>query len=119
MDFKGNDIYLRKGDNSSLVVYLVDDNGNQITFQNGDIVYLTVKRDLLSQNKIIQKVITEFTKGEALINFVPKDTKNLETRSYYYDIQYTKADGFTKTIIPPNASDKTPRFHITPEVTHE
>ena len=72
-----------------------------------------MKRSVYEDEKLLQKVITEFPSGEALIEIAPEDTKKLDYATYSYDVQLTAKDGTVTTIIPP--SD----FKVLPEVTYE
>ena len=67
---------------------------------------------MLNQTKIIERIITEFDDGEALI-INPQDINDLRFASYVYDIQLTRENGMVKTIIPPS------QFIITGEVTYD
>ena len=102
-----------RGDSESLTIKLVDQDGDQFDFENGDTVYFTVKESLGDSQTTIQKVIIGFIDGEAVIILNPSDTSNLFFRTYVYDIQWTRADGQVKTIVP--ASD----FTILAEVTYD
>ncbi len=88
-------------------------NGEEVAFSQGDKIYFTLKDNVDTEEILVQKIITEFTDGRAVISLEPNDTKNLAFKRYVYDIQYTKADGFTRTLILP--SD----FTIKPEVTYD
>lgn len=67
---------------------------------NGDILTFTVAREKESQNPLIQKRITEFDEGLAVIFLDTEDT-NLDKGSYYYDIQLNTHDGLVDTIVGP------------------
>ena len=113
MKIQGYDISMIRGDTESIKVSCKDNKGNDIPFEDGDILYFTVKSSVHTDEKEIQKVITEFLDGIAYINISPDSTKSLQFRDYYYDIQLTKLDGTVKTIIPPSI------FAIKGEVTYE
>ena len=102
-----------RGDSEAIKVSCRNESGVDIPLVEGDIVYFTVKRSTNTEEKILQKIVTEFTEGVALITIFPEDTKELKTGIYYYDIQLTRADGTVKTIIPPS------KFTIKREVTYE
>ena len=106
-----------RGDSDSLKIQLREKNDAGAWINKplgaGDTVYFTVKKSYLDEKKLIQKVITEFVDGKAIIQFVPNDTKGIAFGTYVYDIQITFADGTVKTIVPPS------RFEIMPEVTCE
>ena len=102
-----------RGDSEAIKVSCRDENGVDFHFAEGDTVYFTVKRNTNTEEKILQKIVTEFTDGVALITIFPEDTKELKTGIYYYDIQLNRENGQVKTIIPPS------KFTINAEVTYE
>ena len=113
MEIQGYNILMIRGDTETIKVLCQDIQGNAVPFNIGDILYFTMKKDINVENKILQKIITEFVDGVAYINISPNDTKAIVVGSYYYDIQLTKVDGTVKTIIPPSM------FSIRGEVTYE
>jgi len=113
MKVKGKDITMIRGDSEVMTVSCVDTDGVAIPLVTGDIIYFTVKQSTGTLTKELQKVITEFTDGKAIIEIIPSDTKLLNFRQYVYDIQLTKANGTVTTIIPSS------KFTIEPEVTYE
>ncbi len=113
MKIQGTNISMIRGDSEAIKVSCRDESGADIPLVEGDIVYFTVKRSTNTEEKILQKIVTEFTEGVALITIFPKDTRELKTGMYYYDIQLTRADGTVKTIIPPS------KFTVEGEVTYE
>lgn len=113
MKIQGTNISMIRGDTEAIKVSCRDESGTDIPLVEGDIVYFTVKRSTNTEEKTLQKIITEFTDGVALITIFPEDTKELKTGIYYYDIQLNRANGQVKTIIPPS------KFTINAEVTYE
>jgi hypothetical protein len=113
MKVNGTDLAMIRGDSEAIKVSCRNESGVDFPFTEGDIVYFTVKRSTNTEEKILQKIVTEFTDGVALITIFPKDTRELKTGIYYYDIQLNRANGQVKTIIPPS------RFTINAEVTYE
>ena len=113
MKIQGYNISMIRGDTETIKVSCKNDKGESIPFEDGDILYFTVKQSVNTEQKEIQKVITEFPEGIAYINITPDDTKSMGFKKYYYDIQLTRADGTVKTIIPPSI------FAIKGEVTYE
>lgn len=90
-------IELTKGDSKSITVILKS-NGVKVPLVNGDIIYFSAKQKPSELTYDIQKTITSFTNGEAIINLLPTDT-NIDTGSYLYDIQLSKASGEVYTIL--------------------
>ena len=102
-----------RGDSEAIKVSCRNENGEDVLLTEGDTIYFTVKKSTRTEEKTLQKVITEFTDGVALITIFPEDTRELKTGIYYYDIQLNRANGQVKTIIPPST------FTINAEVTYE
>ena len=113
MKIQGTDISMIRGDSEAIKVSCRNESGVDVPFAEGDIVYFTVKKSPYTEEKILQKIVTEFTDGVALITIFPEDTRELKPGAYYYDIQLNRANGQVKTIIPPS------RFNINAEVTYE
>ena len=113
MKIKGTNISMTRGDSEAIKVTVKDTLGNIVPLVTGDTIYFTVRENLLSPTKIIEKIITEFVDGQALITIHPQDTNDLRFLSYVYDIQLTKENGAVKTIIPPS------HLTITGEVTYD
>ena len=104
---------MTRGDSEGIKVTVKDTLGNVVPLVTGDTIYFTVRENMLNQTKIIERIITEFDDGEALITINPQDTNDLRFASYVYDIQLTRENGMVKTIIPPS------QFIITGEVTYD
>lgn len=113
MKIQDTNISMIRGDSEAIKVSCRDESGTDIPLVEGDIVYFTVKRSTNTEEKTLQKIVTEFTEGAALITIFPKDTRELKTGNYYYDIQLNRANGQVKTIIPPS------KFTLNAEVTYD
>ena len=113
MEIQGYNISMIRGDTETIKISCKDAQGVDVPLEDGDTLYFTVKKSTNTEEKILQKIVTEFTDGIALITIFPKDTRELKIGSYYYDIQLNRANGQVKTIIPPS------RFIINAEVTYE
>lgn len=112
MNVTGTEISMIRGNSESITLAL-EENGTSIPFESDDTVYFTIKKRLEDTENALQKVITVFDEGSAVIEITPEDTKSLELGEYIYDIQLTRADGKITTIIPPSL------FLIEGEVTRE
>lgn len=111
MQIKRQTLSMTRGDNASFdIVMRLGDTIKD--FEEGDTVYFTVKKDLDSE-KELQKVITTFDEGKAVVEVLPKDTKEMVFGKYTYDIQLTDKHGVVTTIIKPNV------FILEGEVTDE
>lgn len=109
MELYGEDlknISMTRGDSESLTV-----KGLSLVF--GDVIQMTVRTNMNSARKELEKKITEFVNGEAIINITPEDTKSMRFSTYVYDIQLTRANGTVTTIITPH------EFKVEGEVTYD
>lgn len=113
MEIQGYNISMIRGDTETIKISCKDAQGVDIPFEDGDVLYFTVKSFVRTEEKEMQKVITEFSEGIAYINISPDDTKSMSFRSYVYDIQLNRANGTVKTIVPKS------EFTIKGEVTYE
>ena len=98
-------ITMTRGDSESITVRC------SVPFDTGDTVYFTVREDAESEISL-QKIITDFPGGEAVIGIDPQDTEPLDFGTYVYDIQVTRADGTVTTLIVPS------KFKLNEEVTY-
>jgi hypothetical protein len=98
-------IAMTRGDSESITISC------SIPFTTGDAVYLTV-RDSVEGSIQLQKIITEFESGKAIIRFAPGDTSGLDFGDYVYDIQLVRFGGIVTTPIDVS------RFRLKEEVTY-
>jgi GH15 family glucan-1,4-alpha-glucosidase len=113
MIVKGNSMSMTRGDSESFTVSYTDALGVNIPLVVGDTIYFTVKENITTLVKILQKIITEFDSGTAVVEIDHIDTEAILYGNYYYDVQLTTAAGKVKTIIIPS------KFSITGEITYE
>lgn len=103
----GDNISLTRGDSLIVNVQIVKNN-EPYTPEEGDTIRFALNKDKTGKDEpIIYKNIDPSTL-QLIIN--PEDTKDLEYKTYYYDIQLTTVDGFVDTFIGPA------KFRITEEV---
>ena len=113
MKVNGTDLAMIRGDSESITLSLKD-GAAVIPFVTGDTVYFTVKGSPIVDEIALQKIVTEFNEdGNCIIEIAPNDTKDLEFRSYVYDIQLNRLDGTVTTIVPCS------KFAILQEVTYD
>lgn len=93
-----NNIKMTRGDSETITVSC-----KAIPFAQDDQITFTVRKTAVSKDKLIEKVITEFEDGKALIEIASEDTADLKFGSYLYDIQLKRADGTITTLIGPAA----------------
>ena len=109
---EGTNLSMTRGDSESITVVFKRD-GVAVPLVAGDTVYFTIKNKYTDIEKVLQKIVTEFVGGIAEIIIDPVDTKQLEFKTFTYDVQVTFANGSVKTII------KASSFKVTKEVTYE
>jgi len=109
----GSNISMIRGDSETITVSLIGSSNVVVPFVTGDTVYLTIKINDCTATKLLQKVITDFPEGKAVIEIKPEDTKSLTFGDYVYDIQLTTALGVVTTIVTPS------KFSIKGEITYE
>lgn len=112
MEINGTNLSMTRGDSKTITVSCKDQNGNKIILDTGDTVYFTVKRNPMVSEILIQKIITIFNEGDAIIEIEPEDTENLSFGGYQYDIQWVSSAGRVTTIVKPS------NFLIEPEITN-
>lgn len=114
MQISGRNMSMTRGDSETLTVLCRNSDGSPHPFEVGDTVYFTVKWSPNADEKLMQKVVTDFgEKGEAVIEIAPEDTKALNFGTYKYDVQLTFASGRVTTIIPPSS------FRVMEEITDD
>ena len=113
MKIQGTNISMIRGDSQSIIVSVKDKDDNKVPLITGDMIYLTVKDSVNTEEKVLQKVVTQFEDGNATIEITPDDTNDIPFKTYVYDIQLNRVDGTVNTIIPPS------NFTIGGEVTYE
>lgn len=67
---------------------------------SGDEVIMSIDKERENKNPLIQKRVTEFTDGKAVITLTAEDT-DVNPGDYYYDIQVNTADGRVDTVVGP------------------
>ena len=103
--YKRINITMTRGDSESIRVTCSE------PFAGGDAVTFTM-REAVDSPIVLQKTVTAFDDGAALIVFEPEDTSPLAFGEYVYDIQATRADGTVTTMVDPS------RFTLGEEVTY-
>ena len=102
-------IKLTRGDTARMSVNIVNDvTGEEYSMQEGDVLTMTVKVNILDEVPVIQKTL----EGTNVFHIKPEDTASLDFGSYKYDVQLTTSDGDVYTIIVPSV------FKILEEVTY-
>ncbi len=105
MIINGTKMSMVRGDSESITVRCSQG------FANGDQIIFTMREDVDSPIAL-QKTVTEFPGGEAVIAIDHEDTAPLDFGDYVYDVQWTRADGTVTTIVEKS------RFTLREEVTY-
>ena len=105
MIITGTKMSMVRGDSESITVRC------SAGFSAGDKITFTVREDVESPIAL-QKEVTEFPTGDAVISIDPSDTSGLDFGDYVYDIQWTTAGGAVTTIVEKS------RFTLREEVTY-
>lgn len=101
---ENNVIQIIRGDTGRFNIEVLDAAGAPYPLSAKDRLVFTVKKNIKSQEILIQKEGTPIT-------LEPEDTSNLDFGKYIYDVQLTLEDGTVDTIIAPST------FNILSEVT--
>jgi len=102
MKVRGTNISMIKGDSETITVSCSTGLDEPLLLVDGDIIYFTMKENVKTKEKVLQKVITVFNDGKAIIELNPTDTKFLRSKTYVYDIQLTRASGTITTLVTPS-----------------
>lgn len=111
-------IEMTRGDTLHIAFKMVDTNGNDFIFEDGDIVTFSV-RTVPSANPILVQSIATFVEDntKALIKINPSDTEMLKFRDYRYDVEFRRPiegeEDFVYTAIKPDI------FRVGAEVTYD
>lgn len=100
MEISGSNITMINEDSETITVSCVDVSGDPSAFVEGDTVRFTVKKFTSDAAPTIEKTVTEFVDGVAIIELIPSDTIGL-SGCYTYDVQLDRVDGTVTTIIKP------------------
>ena len=95
----GTELSMVRGDTEEILVGMKEKDGEAIAFIDGDTVYFTIKTSIYTDVKSLQKVVTTFDDGKALILIDANDTKSKEYGLYRYDIQLSRANGKVTTLV--------------------
>ena len=108
VEINGTTIKMTRGDTLRVTLTLKDDEGDEYTPLQGDVIRFAMKKDYDDENPIIIKEIPNDTL-ELVLN--PEDTKNLpQPSNYVYDMEITYENGDVETFI------KEAKLYITKEV---
>lgn len=101
-----NAISLTRGDSATLRLQIKKEDGRDYEIAPDDTIVFTVKKSTRDTAVVLQKAAIY-----SRIEILARETEALEYRTYYYDVELRKADGFVATVISPSP------FKITEEVT--
>lgn len=110
-----NSMEIVRGDSGSFefTVNEIDPDGHMSPYvlAEGDVLTFTVKKSTNDNKPIIQKIGLPVSTSAVAFTIEPEDTAELRYGRYYYDIEFTRNDGYVDTLIRPSA------FIIGEEVT--
>lgn len=95
------DMSMFKGDTGNFILSIKKD-GVAYTISTGEKVYFSVKQSLNQETYTIQKEILSFNDGKAQIVILPTDTDDLDSGTYYYDIEWIDKNNHVHTLMPEN-----------------
>lgn len=108
-----NNIYMTRGDDIVLTVYIANEDGTPYTMSGTDTLILTA-RDSYSSSSI---AFSSTATGTNVLSIPSSATANIPARKYVYDVELRKAVGNTKhTIIGPDGHNN-PLFTLLEDVT--
>lgn len=93
----GTTINMTRGDTLRVTISMEDEQGQEYTPVEGDVIRFAMKNNYMATDVLIEKEIPHDTMQ---LELQPSDTKNLAFGSYVYDIEITFADGVVDTFIP-------------------
>ena len=92
------DLQMIQGDTCYLTVTKLDDEGEQVDFETGEVVVFSAKKNLNQEDYDIHSANATLTDGLMIIKLSSQDT-NVRLGEYYYDIQYTDLSGDIYTLV--------------------
>lgn len=93
---KNNRITMTRGDTCRIKITLNDDNGDEYTPQEGDVIRFAAKKEYTDSEPVI---FVEVPTDTMVLEIKPNDTKHLPFGNYVYDLQITFADGTVNTFV--------------------
>ena len=93
------DAEMPRGDTGDFSIRPKNKNTGEYILQEGSTVYFTL-RNAKTRAKVLQKVVTSFDEGIAVIPLVPDDTKNLDVGNYIFGIDIVRNDGTNDNVTP-------------------
>lgn len=105
-----NAVQVIRGTSKTFELTVTDESGGVVNL-TGSRVIMTVKRELVDRNPVIQKdsavgptqvELSEPKAGKAKIYFDPPDTQTLDVREYLFDVWVVLASGKRYAVVPPS-----------------
>ena len=103
------EILITRGD-TGRARFTINFDGTPYEMQEGDHIDFGIKANYKDGTCLIKK---SYTENPFVLSIEPGDTKALEFRSYYWDMQFVSASGFVRTFIAKKA------FTVTEEVVND
>lgn len=90
------DLEFVRGDSQNVILDLVDENENKIILGDGEMIYMTVKRNSRDEDYVFQKKLGDGIErrddGTYIVKILASDTNDLDYGSYGYDIELKSGD---------------------------
>lgn len=96
-----NVISIFKGNDMDIEIKITYIDGEEYVIDPEDKIVFTVKKDIKSEEIMIEKEFTSFDDTSYTIHLDPEDTINFTNGKYKYDVKLFTYDGFQYTIIGP------------------
>lgn len=107
----GEEMSLIRGTTNSFGVTVTDEEGNEYTLEEDQVLVFGLKRNEFDENRVLVKKITRRSNGEHYLEISPADTANLEPGTYYYDIGMQQGENVFYNVV------ESSKFIIKPNVT--
>lgn len=100
-----------RGTTNFFSVTVTDEDGNEYTPEESQVLVFGLKRNKLDENRVLVKKITLGTGSRHYLELSPDDTSGLEPGLYYYDISMQQGQNIFYNIVEASP------FLIKPNVT--
>ena len=107
----GSNVYITRGDSAYITVNIADNDGNKFALDTGHIVRGQVRREPNNGDLVVDADIDYSNPDKIIWHIKPENTKGIEVKEYYYDLEVDTAEGDVYTFV-------SGKFVVTDEVTY-